>query len=554
VEIVRFLLGRSRLIFICTIVFGCLSGVMNAAMLALLNSALQRPVGAAGQLLPLFILLCAVAPLTRVTSELLLMKLGQDAVYSLRTDMSRQILAVPLCWFERNGTHRILSMLTDDLSNLTGMISLIPVLSVNMAVVGSCIIYMGWLKWQLLLAVLGFMGFGILTYQLCVNRAEPYFLRNRETTNELQKHFNGLLHGMKELKLHRLRREVFLRDVLARTAHGYRTATFLAMRIYFLAATWGQLLIFVIIGVSVFWLRSVLSAGVGVLSGFTMALLYMMAPLQMIMNSAPGLARARIALKNIQDLGIKLSHSASPEADAGALALPDQGVRLRLRGVTYSHRGVDSLDGFTVGPINLSIPPGELLFITGGNGSGKTTLAKLIVGLYAPDEGELWYNDEKVTGENRDSYRQLFSAVFSDFFLFEALLGLEPAQLDDRAREYVRRLRLDDKVRVQDGVFSTTALSQGQRKRLALLTCCMEDRPVLFFDEWAADQDPSFKEFFYFSILPGLKAQGKTVLVISHDDRYYEVADRIIHLESGRLTENAPAFLGPLTGNPVPAS
>ncbi|HEV3317256.1 MAG TPA: cyclic peptide export ABC transporter [Candidatus Angelobacter sp.] len=553
-EIIRFLLTRSRIILILTVVFGCLSGAMNAAMLALLNSALFSSIGAGGKLLAPFILLCAVAPLTRVISEVLLMRLGQDAIFALRTEMARQILAVPLRWFEQNGTHRILSMLTDDLSNLTGMVSLIPVLSINLAVVGSCLIYMGWLNWQLLLAILGFMALGILTYQFGVRRAEPHFQRSRQSENELQKHYQGVLQGMKELKLHQQRRQVFLTDVLDETAHVFRTETTRGMRIYFFAASWGQLLIFVIIGLSVFGLRGALGAETGLLSGFIMALLYMMAPLQMIMNSVPGLTRARIALQNIRDLGIDLSSSASPEASAGALPLTSRSVRLQLCNVAYSHRGADSLDEFTVGPVDLTIAPGELLFITGGNGSGKTTLAKLIVGLYTPDQGELWYDDERVTDENRDSYRQFFSAVFSDFFLFESLLGLEPAQLDDRAREYIRRLRLQEKVRVQDGVFSTTALSQGQRKRLALLTCCLEDRPVLFFDEWAADQDPSFKEFFYFTILPGLKAQGKTVIVISHDDRYYGVADRIVHLESGRLTGEAPAFLGHLAGNTAATS
>src|SRR5262249_23042536 len=278
------------------------------------------------------------------------------------------------------------------------------------------------------------------------------------------------------------------------------------------------------------------------------ALLYMMAPLQMILNAAPGLVRARIALRNVHDLGIKLSRSASPEKTGGALS-EVRPVRLQLRNVVYSHRQADSPDRFTVGPIDLAIEPGELLFITGGNGSGKTTLGKLLAGLYTPDEGDLCYNGERVTDENRDSYRQLFSGVFSDFFLFESLLGLEQAQLDDRAREYIRLLRLNEKVRVQDGVFSTTALSQGQRKRLALLTCCLEDRPILFFDEWAADQDASFKEFFSATILPGLRAQEKPVIVISHDDRYYGVADRIVNLESGRITSAAPVFLGHLAGN-----
>jgi putative ATP-binding cassette transporter len=300
----------------------------------------------------------------------------------------------------------------------------------------------------------------------------------------------------------------------------------------------------VIIGVSVFGLRHVLGAQAAVLSGFMMALLYMMTPLQVIMNAAPGLARAKVALQNIHDLGITLSHSASPERTDDVPVLSGRGgVRLQLCGVMYSHQNADSLDEFTVGPIDLTIMPGELLFITGGNGSGKTTLAKLLTGLYPPLKGELWYDEQRVTDENRDNYRQLFSGVFSDFFLFESLLGLEPAQLDDRAREYIWRLRLQEKVRIKDGVFSTTALSQGQRKRLALLTCCLENRPVLFFDEWAADQDPSFKEFFYLTILPGLKDQGKTIIVISHDDRYYGVADRIIHLESGRIVAEPSTIL-----------
>jgi putative ATP-binding cassette transporter len=323
------------------------------------------------------------------------------------------------------------------------------------------------------------------------------------------------------------------------------------MNTYVVAANWGQLLIFVIIGVSVFGLRNVLGTVAGVLSGFIMALLYMMAPLQMILNAAPGLARARVALKNVQDLGITLTQSAGSEITEGALLPVYSSVHLQLCDVVYSHREPGSQEEFKVGPINLSIPPGELLFITGGNGSGKTTLAKLIAGLYTPDKGDIRFNGESVTEENRDGYRQFFSGVFSDFFLFESLLGLERPELDYQAREYIRKLRLSDKVSIQNGVFSTTALSQGQRKRLALLTCCLEERPILFFDEWAADQDPSFKEFFYFTILPGLKAQGKTVIVISHDDRYYKVADRIVSLESGRISNSAPAFLEHLSGDAV---
>jgi putative ATP-binding cassette transporter len=173
--------------------------------------------------------------------------------------------------------------------------------------------------------------------------------------------------------------------------------------------------------------------------------------------------------------------------------------------------------------------------VAGGNGSGKTTLAKLLVGLYAPAAGEVRLNGRPVG--DREQYRQLFSAVFVNGHLFDRLLGVEAAGLEDEARDYLSRLELGHKVRVEEGKFSTTDLSQGQRKRLALLTAYLEDRPVYVFDEWAADQDPRFKEVFYTRLLPDLKARGKAVLVISHDERYFHVADRIVRLDYGKLHE-----------------
>src|SRR5688500_9922608 len=167
-----------------------------------------------------------------------------------------------------------------------------------------------------------------------------------------------------------------------------------------------------------------------------------------------------------------------------------------------------------LGSTDASLQPGEVVFIAGSNGSGKSTLAKIITGLYPPESGEIRLDGKVINDRNRDDYRQLFSAVFADFYLFENLIGLEKSGLDAQAREYLAELHLDHKVKVKDGALSTTALSQGQRKRLALLTAYLEDRPIYLFDEWASDQDPMFKEIFYTQILPDLKSRGKTVIAI----------------------------------------
>ena len=174
-----------------------------------------------------------------------------------------------------------------------------------------------------------------------------------------------------------------------------------------------------------------------------------------------------------------------------------------------------------LGPVNLTFRPGELTFIVGGNGSGKSTLAKIITGLYPPESGEILLDGKKVTNCDRDDYRQLFSAVFADFYIFGTMLGLNAVNLDSRALHYLTELHLEHKVKVRNGQLSTVDLSQGQRKRLALLTAYLEDRPFYLFDEWASDQDPQFKEIFYRQILPDLKARGKAIVVITHDDRYF---------------------------------
>ena len=187
---------------------------------------------------------------------------------------------------------------------------------------------------------------------------------------------------------------------------------------------------------------------------------------------------------------------------------------------------------------HLRLKRGQRYGLCGPNGSGKSTLAKLITGLYIPQKGKILLNGQPITNQNREAYRQLFTAIFADFYLFDRILGINLNNLDDRATKYLQKLELNYKVEVSEGIFSTTDLSQGQRKRLALLVALLEDRPIYLFDEWASDQDPHFREIFYKQILMELKVMGKIVLVISHDDRYFHLADRIVKLDYGQFVTN----------------
>jgi putative ATP-binding cassette transporter len=329
-----------------------------------------------------------------------------------------------------------------------------------------------------------------------------------------------------------------LSRVLRGTAQRIREHNVHGLRIYTVATSWGQLLVFVVVGLVLFVLPQVQATDRSLLTGYTMVLLYLMGPLQMVMNHLPTMGRAEVSIRRIEEMGKELG-SYSRDEPAGTVSRPDFAwSSLSLRGVTHCYRREGEDSGFLLGPIDLTFHPGELVFIAGGNGSGKTTLAKLITGLYVPESGEILFNGRRVDDESRDAYRQQFSAVFSDFYLFSSLLGLDISDLDAVAREHLERLQLSHKVLVENGELSTIELSQGQRKRLALLTVYLEDRPIYLFDEWAADQDPVFREFFYCDLLPALKAKRKLVIAISHDDRYYESGDRLIKLTYGKVEQD----------------
>lgn len=262
------------------------------------------------------------------------------------------------------------------------------------------------------------------------------------------------------------------------------------------------------------------------------------------MSTLPTVTRALVALKKVESLGLSLPANSNETTSVAAFPSEKFWQCLELVNVTHSYYQEREETNFILGPINLKFNPGELVFIVGGNGSGKSTLAKLISGLYIPETGEIYLDGKFIDNYNREWYRQQFSVVFSDFYLFERLLGLDSNDLDAQTQNYLAQLQLDHKVKVNNGVLSTTNLSQGQRKRLALLTTYLEDRPIYMFDEWASDQDPVFKDIFYTQLLPELKSRGKTVLVISHDDRYFHIADRIIKLEYGKVKyEKNPAFI-----------
>jgi putative ATP-binding cassette transporter len=526
---------------------GLLAGLGTSLVFMALREALGRTPHLTVRDFAGFAGLCVATQACLLASETLLFRHTETLLLELRLSFARQIVELPLRRQEQLGSARILATFTEDVPTLVRPVREIGLLANNLVMAVLCLVYLALLSWKIVLGITVFVLIGVAAVRALIHSAEARVKLARREQDAVMGHLRALTEGAKELKLNRDRRRALVADLL-RSSSEVLWRHNVALESRFAAASiGGNGMFYVLMGLIVLMSQYVPDlAGAG-LGGFVLVVSFVVGPILGVFRMAPAFSRGVGALRNIEKLGLSLQAGAgeSPEPPARA-----SGWRsLELRAVTHSFRGEGGeADGFALGPVSLTLTPGEAVFLTGGNGSGKTTLAKLITGLYIPDGGEILLDGRVVREEDRDDYRQRFAAVFFDFFLFESLLGLDWRRLEGQTRHYLRRLGLQDKVVVREGRLSTLDLSQGQRRRLALLTVYLEERPICVFDEWASDQDARFREVFYTELVPELKAQGRTVIVISHDERYYHLADRIVRMDYGKLVSDEP----PERGTPIP--
>jgi putative pyoverdin transport system ATP-binding/permease protein len=530
----------SRMAFVGMIATGLASGLTLAALVAITNARLAESGLGLAWAGWLFLIFAVARPLCNLLGQALVQHLTEHTFFQLRHELSLQILVAPLRRLEALGRARLLATLTNDVGKIVEAIVLIPTIVMQLSVVAAFLVYLGWLYWPLLPPLFAVAAFGVFTSRWSVNGALKRFSDGRQIYDRLFEQFRGLTEGTKELKMHAARREAFVAD-LAATSRAHRREMRLADLSLAAAAAWTELLFFAVIGLLLFAVPARFQVSPEIVSGYVLTILMIRAPLEGLNRTLSVLSQAAISVQKIEEVSASLADEPPEENAPNARTFPaivstaPTWNVLTLERVTHRYGSDDVDESFRLGPIDLTVQPGETLFIIGGNGSGKTTLGKILLGLYAPEQGRITLGGREIDDRNRDAYRQLFSAVFADFFLFDSLLGLDAPGLDAAAHKYLARLHLQQHVGVRDGRLSTLNLSQGQRKRLALLIAYLEDRPAYLFDEWAADQDPQFKRTFYLELLPELKARGKTLIVISHDDRYYGVADRIIKLDYGAI-------------------
>lgn len=540
---------------------GTLAGAATVALLARLTQVIREPDALGSGVLAVVLALSAVILAGRAVSLLLTNWVGQRVVARMRQVLAHKILMAPIDALERYRVHRLVPVLTHDVDTISGTVFALAAMAIASAVAVGCLAYLAWLSLPMFGLLVLALAAGIVVQRLAQRRGMAGFQQARDAEERLHKAYRSLGEGAKELRLHRPRRRYVYEQQVSGTIDEIGRVNVRATNAFVAANAFGSALYFLLIALLIAWAARHLPQP-EVLAGFVLVLLYLKGPLDQIASILPTVGRAWVALERIADLSARFSTPEQMSLVARSAAAKPHVAEWResieLRGVRYGYTAPQQAPGtqgksseprlppFEVGPLNLRIEKGSIVFVVGENGSGKTTLIKLLLGLYAPQQGEVLLDGKAVTAADRDEYRQLFGTVMSDFYLFDELMGDEGSagpcspEVAAAAASQLQRLDIAHKVKIRDGAFSTLDLSTGQRKRLALVHACLEGRQVLVFDEWAADQDPGFRQLFYRQLLPELRARGHTLIVISHDDRYFDVADEVVHVRNGQIVAAQP--------------
>jgi len=528
-ELLHVVYRQYRWPFVGVICLSLLSAALGIGLIAFINRELITSLNASLLILPEFLGLLLLLMAVTLASQLALTLLGHHFVYRLRGEFIKRILDTQIERIEQIGSAQLLAALTSDVRNITIAFVRLPELIQGIILTVGSAAYLAWLSPKMLLVTTVWLTITIVGGWLLVAKVYRHMASLREVEDALYADYQTIIEGRKELALNRQRAQLIYDTVYQEDARSYRHHIVRADTFHLSAVNWSNIMMLGAIGLVFFMANSLGWADTAIAATYSLTLLFLRTPLLSAVGALPTLLSAQVAFNKLNTFKL-----ASYREEFDAVPAKQNWQTLELRDLLF-HYGDG---GFAVGPINLTLKRGELVFLIGGNGSGKSTLAMLLTGLYQPVSGQILLDGKALDVAGMTGYRRLFSAVFTDVHLFDRLIDNHGAPADPaQVQRWLERLQMQDKLRLEGNKVLNLKLSKGQSKRLALLLATAEQRDILLLDEWAADQDPHFRRIFYRELLPWLKEMGKTVFAISHDDHYFLHADRLLEMREGHLSE-----------------
>ncbi|MFH0997748.1 MAG: cyclic peptide export ABC transporter [Pseudomonadota bacterium] len=540
IELIRFLRKESNQTGNKILIASLIAGISNGFIIVVINIASQNYAELNFRYLLLFVLSVLVLALTRKYTLYQTSAIARAALTKTNVRIADKIRRSNLAIFEHVGKPRILTTLSEGTELIFEASRRIANGAVALIMLLFSFAYIAWLSLVAFWLSVAVIVCGIMVYSFNQRTINADLRVSAEKEGEFINSLNHVLEGFKELKVNREKSDDLFENYMEKISVGLREVRMRTESRFISNIIYTQVFMMILIASVVFLLPRMASSSPPLIVSLVAVLLFIVGPLGFVVDAVPVISEANIAVEKLGELEQLFDHAddTAQTSPTGPLQSKETFDSITLKRVSFSYSSPGDDKVFSVGPVDLKLNKGEIVFFVGGNGSGKTTLAKLIAGLYYPQQGMLYFDDIPVNMTNYDCYRNFFTIIFSDFHLFDRLYGIKNVD-EKKLNTLLNTMELSDKITYGDGKFSNINLSTGQRKRLALVIALMEDRAIYVFDEVAADQDPGFRRYFYEEVLKELKNQGKTIIVVSHDDRYFHVADRVVKMDFGSIVEGA---------------
>lgn len=544
------LIKKSKQAIGYVVVLGVFNSLLNGGLLIFINSTI------AGKPFPVFPQYNWLIFIVIVTASLIcsryfqayMIRLTNNILFDFELTILTKLRHASYEDFESLGNEKVYTAIND-----TKVLAHAPEVFMNafnaFVVILCCFGYLFWIAPLGAAFVLLVMA-ALLVFYIVRNKAiEADLNRQRDLQNVYYKHLEDLLHGFKELKMSIVRNLSIFDNFLIKNREAGRNISIGTSVKYMDNELIGSYSWYIVMGITMFVLPVMFHLDIAKTSAFLITILYLIGPIAIILTLVPTYTAVKISVQRLNVFDSMLD--ALDSHTAATVNLADEPFdSIRFEGVSYRYdKGKEQ--GFHLEPFDLAIQRGEIVFVTGGNGSGKSTFGYLLSGLYRPYSGKIYLNDREISDKNYVNYSDSMSAVFTTNYLFnDNYDGFELTAANEQLSEYIELMDMG-KILKLDGEQKTLGkkYSKGQQKRLALIYALLENKEVIVLDEWAAEQDPRFRRYFYQQVLPLLKEKGKTIIAITHDDDYYDCATRIIKFNYGKIVSDSPVYTGKVVEN-----
>jgi len=517
------------------IIVGTISAIANAGLLAIINSAAKATQDEELNyyFFALYIIIFLIFFLAKKFAILEATKEIEKILKDIRSRISHKIKESDLLTIEKLDSAKIFTRLTRDTTLVSQSATEMLATVQSLVMVFFALIYILIISPIMFFLIVSALVMTVMVYSIFAKETQRDLAKSGVLEDEFFNSLDATLSGFKELKVNTQKRGFIYKRHIGILENLYTLRSDLSER-FTAIMMFAETFLYILLGAIVFVVPHLVLEDSVTIIQVTAAMLFIIGPIDNAIYVFPMATKTNIAIKNIYKLEDSLSTNL-PNINI----LPEHNYfkdfeSLKFKNIEFEYQDTQNERLFGIGPIEFEIKRGETLFIVGGNGSGKSTLMKTLLYLYPPSKGDVYIDNERIDEYNAQSYRNLFSIILSDFYLFKDLYEME--KIDYKyVNELLSRMGLDQKTKFINGSFTNTNLSTGQRKRLALIAAILEDKEIYLFDEWAADQDPEFRKYFYQTILPKLKSEGKTIIAVTHDETYFDCCDRAFKMKDGQM-------------------